>query len=1300
MSFGIRKYGINLNTPHFTRAIMNRIHRTVWSETRQAYVVAHEKATTRGKPSSTQTAIVQAVAAALLALGAGQAMAVDITVPGTYVSPYTSTINLGTGDNLIISAGAVVSNTSSAAVQVSGSIAGSITNSGTISSPEAGVALYVGGVVANITNIGTISASGTGAGIYLKSASSIFGFITNSGTIDGYYGIQVVGNSVIGNDILNSGHIDAARSAIDISGNSSRVRNIINSGAGVISGNSVAAIGVGGGATIAGITNAGTISSSNGIGIDLASAVITGCITNSGTSSVILGDVASQRVALNINNTDIGGNIINQGTIKGDAGIYLGGSTSIAGDINNQRLIEGVGTGIAFEGSSIVTGVLTNSGTIIATDTGTAGTAGVYFNGGNVGGIVNSGTIQGQAGIHIENGTVSGNITNSNLVRSLGSDSMSAGVILYGSSSVITGSIVNTGTITGAGVGIWVASSAAINGGITNSGTLSRIEGDDYGIQVNDNASVGRILNQGRITSASRGMILNTSSNVAFGITNSGSITGGASDGLAIYSSTVAGGLTNSGLIGGGAGGNGIDIDDGSVFDGDLLNLAGGTISGGGTAAIEIDESTSFTGAIINQGRIQSGLTGIEIHGSAVVQSGITNTGSIIASAAAAGTEIIGVNIDNADVSGGITNSGQIIATNSTVPGLSYGMVIRNTGLVTGGIHNLTGGTISGGGGGIFLQNNGEVKNGITNSGLIQGTDGIGIMLSNGSISGGIVNLSGGRIVGGNGIAISIDSPSPIAISNASGGTITGHIYANTTFGSNNAVAVDITNSGLWDLPEDPVTPNTYMTSYLSGSFNQGSTGTLRIGVYGAGAGEYSQLALGGSATLGGTLDVNVKGTNVLANGNILDNVITATGGITGTFASITDNSAMFDFTGIYNANDFDLNVVASGGGGGGGGGSTAMIDAVRGTGNTPGIGDAIVLDGLTDRWLADGTTGNAGMDRVITALGGLSTQQQLSDAVSQTLPLLTGSSTFATSEALASVFRIVHSRMEANRGLSSGDEFYGDKKFWMKPFGSWADQNDRGAVSGFSAKTAGLIFGADATLSSTDRLGLAFAYAHSNIDSNSNVAPNSANVNIYHLLGYGSHLLDENTELNFQVGLGQNDTNGSRQVLFMNQVAKSDYASQVASAGIGVGRTYQISELTRFSPSIRADYLYIKDNGYTEKGSDADLKVKSHSTDELILSIDGKLSHEIAKGATLNANLGVGYDVLNKQSSIVSAYAGAPSEAFTTYGLDPSPWLVRGGVGIVSTTASGMEITARYDADYRQDFLNQTVAVKVMWAF
>lgn len=339
--------------------------------------------------------------------------------------------------------------------------------------------------------------------------------------------------------------------------------------------------------------------------------------------------------------------------------------------------------------------------------------------------------------------------------------------------------------------------------------------------------------------------------------------------------------------------------------------------------------------------------------------------------------------------------------------------------------------------------------------------------------------------------------------------------------------------------------------------------------------------------------------------------------------------------------------------------------------------------------------------DNLINLFSNQTTEQQVSDAISQTLPLLVGGSQIASSTALNGIDRVIQARIESNRGLSSGDTFYGDKKLWMKPFGSWADQDNRKGVAGYDAKTAGIAFGADATISDKTRLGIAFAYAKADINGNSHVAPNSAKVDVYQLLGYGSYSMTEDTEVNFQTGIGQNRNEGKREILFTNQVAKSEYDSLVATLGAGIARTYKLSAKTSIIPSVRANYRWIDDDGYTEKGADLlNLNVKGRSTDELILAIDGKVTREIDTGVTLNANLGLGYDLLNSQSSITSTYAGAPGSAFTTKGLDPEPWMVRGGLGMVIDTANGMEITAKYDVDYRKDFLNQTASVKLRRAF
>ncbi len=365
---------------------------------------------------------------------------------------------------------------------------------------------------------------------------------------------------------------------------------------------------------------------------------------------------------------------------------------------------------------------------------------------------------------------------------------------------------------------------------------------------------------------------------------------------------------------------------------------------------------------------------------------------------------------------------------------------------------------------------------------------------------------------------------------------------------------------------------------------------------------------------------------------------------------------------------------------------STSVFTSSSNLRNSPALAGARVIDANSN---------------LLNLFSGLSTDQQISNAASQTLPLLTGGSMVAAQSALTGINRVIQARIEGNRGMSSGNDFYGDKHVWFKPFGSKADQDDRNGVSGYKANTYGLAFGVDGTINSATRLGAAFAYAKSDINGQSSVAPQSADVSVYQLIGYGSYNLDERTEVNFQADFGQNRNKGKRQIAFTSTTATSNYDSYTGHVGVGLGRTYPLSSQTSLTPSVRADYTWIKDKAYAEEGAGLlSLNVDSRTTEAFVISTNGKISHQLNDQTSLTANLGVGYDTMSKLSAITAAFAGAASSAFVTYGINPSPWIGQAGLGAVYKTKSGLELSARYDVEYRESFLNQTASMKARWAF
>ncbi|SDF73036.1 outer membrane autotransporter barrel domain-containing protein [Onishia taeanensis] len=323
----------------------------------------------------------------------------------------------------------------------------------------------------------------------------------------------------------------------------------------------------------------------------------------------------------------------------------------------------------------------------------------------------------------------------------------------------------------------------------------------------------------------------------------------------------------------------------------------------------------------------------------------------------------------------------------------------------------------------------------------------------------------------------------------------------------------------------------------------------------------------------------------------------------------------------------------------------------------------------------------------------------QVSTAASQTLPLLGASSYQVTQGTLAAMNRTVGTRQAELRGLSSGDGILSDRQLWVKPFGSWVRQDDRNGVSGYDANTAGLMLGIDADANQYLRVGGAFAYASSDVDSNSHQVPQSLDVESYQLIGYGTYTLAADTDVTFQVDTGLNKNESSRTLAFTGNTAEADYDSHTAHLGLGLHQNYRISDANLVVASALADYTWIHDDDYRESGAgDLNLDVGSRTTEALVVGLRGELIHELTANVRLNASLGGGYDLIDEDAAITSAYAGASSSTFTTEGLDLDPWTAQAGAGLTYLAVNGVDISAQYQTEHRSDFRNQTASLRLRW--
>ncbi len=1201
----------------------------------------------------------------------------------------TSTINqiTNSGD---------ITGTASEGVVLSGqSVIGDLTNqvTGSIAGGTDGISVSTSSTITALDNDGAIS--GAQEAVYLAGQSSI-DTLTNGGTITG----GIVSNGIELNDstiaalnnesggaiegglngiylntdaevtvLTNAGDITASiLDAVALDGQST-MTTLSNEAGGSIAGdeagialyaNSVVttlnnAGGISGGtdaiyaegsSTIETLTNTadGTISSTTGRAVRLSMSEIT-ALNNSGAIT------ASADDAIQLENQGSIDTLTNNGSVTGDTdAIVLLSSASLGTLTNNSTITATTFDGVRLSESSITSLSNTAAGSISGGRNGVA-----LFADSIMTELSNAGLISGAArGISVDGQSTLSTLTNA-ASGTLAGDTNA--IHLLGS-SVITG-LTNIGSITATNQdGIVLEGLSAITT-LENTVGASISAGAD-GIALYSGSSVDQLINAGSIEGASHGVYLENLSEIAT-LTNDGGITGTSSAGIAVSDSTVTA-LTNTSGSSITGGNDGVSLDTGATLS-TLHNELDGVITGG-ARGVSLSTGSVIT-TLNNDGTIASAGDGVFLEGASSI-SILTNTS---------------FNSIDGDINGVHLTAGSEITT------------LTNTGRIEGGeigvkvdaayLETLTNyGTIRGGNAAIDGDRIGTINN---------------YSLLDGAVNGvvGVLNLEGNqaRITG----PVSLSDGLAPATVNINGSFTTENTFATNLFNINSGGLLNLNHDVAVSSAPDAGFTNKGTLAIAAGSnptitgdYTQTANAVFRTHV--ANDTTYGQLTVLGTATLpsNARIDVDVSDPAFSFTARTLEDVIAANALISdGTF-NVTANSMLFTYSAIRDGNTVDLVLTRAP--------DYSLVEIVEPV-YPSAVGGAEVLDDSVADFIANGTTGDADMDSVVDAFGRLGNERAVADAVAQTVPLLTGGSKIALGNTLNQINHVIQRHGVAAQGRSSGDAALADRDFWLRPFASRGDQDDRNSVYGYNADSYGLILGLDLAATPSDRIGVALGYANSDIDGSRGL--HHADVDSYQLGLYGRHTLAAGAELSYQADYGRHTTDGKRQIRFMDREAKSDYDSTSLHLGAALAKTLRISDATQITPSVRVDYTRIDDDGYTEKGAGAlNLTVNDSRSEELLLSVAAELDHPLSDNTRFTANVGVSYDAINEQASLNSALAGAPGAVFKTEGLDPPPWSANIGVGVVSRVDETLELAARYDLSARKDFDNQTLSATLRWRF
>lgn len=318
----------------------------------------------------------------------------------------------------------------------------------------------------------------------------------------------------------------------------------------------------------------------------------------------------------------------------------------------------------------------------------------------------------------------------------------------------------------------------------------------------------------------------------------------------------------------------------------------------------------------------------------------------------------------------------------------------------------------------------------------------------------------------------------------------------------------------------------------------------------------------------------------------------------------------------------------------------------VAGGGLTPGQTIASNLDALND---------GMQLTTLMNALDALD-DAGVARAMETLAPSVAHASIGASSQIASGIQGIVEQRQNVGfNGLNSGEQIFSDQYIWMKPYGSFAEQNDKNGLNGFDLNAYGLGIGTDAEYAPNQKAGVAFFYTNANIDTN-NVSQ-EADMDVYTVVTYGSiPVIDTKTKFLYQLGYSWQKTDTTR-TLFDATVAKANFTAKTASIDVKLLRDYNVMPDLLVQPVLEATYRNYATPSYTETGSSGNLSMDKSKSEEFIAGIGVIVHYKLDESSNLISSLNVGYDFIGDDLTSTASFANATGVGFETNGIDNGRW-------------------------------------------
>ncbi|WP_417770924.1 autotransporter domain-containing protein [Stappia sp.] len=433
-------------------------------------------------------------------------------------------------------------------------------------------------------------------------------------------------------------------------------------------------------------------------------------------------------------------------------------------------------------------------------------------------------------------------------------------------------------------------------------------------------------------------------------------------------------------------------------------------------------------------------------------------------------------------------------------------------------------------------------------------------------------------------------------------------------------------------------------------SFSSGSIFKVEIDATGAG----DRVEVGGAATLGGaTVDIT-KAVGSYGVGQRYT-ILTATGGVSGTFGNLTQNLPFLDLTLAYDPNELHLDVLRN----------TASFDSIAATGNQQrtanavealGVGN-VVYDAVARQ--ASDTSARATFD----ALSGEMHASVRTALINDSLLLRSAANdriraAFAETSAPNAVVA-THGAAATPARAGSG--------LWGTALGGWSSTSANGNAARMTQTTGGFVAGIDGEVSDSLRIGVMGGFTRSTFDVSARSS--SGNTETAHVGVYGGGMWN-GAALRGGAAFSWHTMKSSRSVVApgLVETLSADHSARTFQAFGELAYEARV-EAAVFEPFANLAFVQMRTDGFSETGGSAALSVAGANDSVTFTTVGLRASTPLSFGdLDLMARGMVGWQHAFGDVSPTARMAFAGGGAFDVTGTP-----VAGDVGLVEIGADAL---------------------------